>query len=375
MVLHVRIVTGTGGGADKTVLNSLRFLTSHGYDSICVFMRAPGDSGFDAIRKRAKELDAALIEIDDRGPFDLSVFFKLLRICRQYRVTIWHAHEYKSNVLGLVLRPFWPMRLLTTVHGWGVHGGRTKLYYAIDRISLRFYERVVCVSRDLSERCRDSGVAESRCRLIHNAIDIEQFKRSSSQYEAKRRLGIATERLVVGSVGRLSSEKAFDLLIRCVDELAIRGVDLELLIVGEGEEAPKLEELVARIRSKGRVRLLGFRADTVSIYEAMDVYVLSSRREGLPNVLLEALALEVPVVATRVGGVPQLIKDGESGMLVEIDDQIGMTKAIEKLLADPLLRRRLARSGLAVIEAGYSFRRRIERMAALYDEVLGRRRD
>src|SRR5262249_28526591 len=155
---------------------------------------------------------------------------------------------------GLLLRPFWPMRLVTTVHGWVKYTSRTPLYYAIDRFCLKRYEKVICVSADLYQACRDCGVPRKRCVLIENGIDTQQYARRFDPATAKQRLGIPPERLVIGAVGRLSAEKGFDLLIHAVDRLLVRGIDAELLIVGEGDQDAPLRELVARLGRGERIR-------------------------------------------------------------------------------------------------------------------------
>ncbi|MGL4462000.1 MAG: glycosyltransferase, partial [Planctomycetia bacterium] len=127
-VLHVRVVTGAGGGPDKTVLNSPRYLRPLGYDAVCAFLHPPGDPGVEILRQRADRWDAPTEMIPDRGPLDFESTLHLLNLCRRRRVSIWHGHDYKSNAIGLLLRRFHPMKLVTTVHGWVRHTKRTKLY-------------------------------------------------------------------------------------------------------------------------------------------------------------------------------------------------------------------------------------------------------
>lgn len=232
VVLDARVVSGTGGGSDKTILNSPRFLVQAGYRNLCVYLHPPGDPGFEQLRKRARIAEAPLISVPDRGPWDWRVIGRTLDICRRERVAIWHGHDYKSNALGLLLRRFWPMRLVTTVHGWVKHTRRTPLYYRIDRFCLPRYERVICVSKDLQDECLKIQVPAERCLLIENGIDLAEYSRTRTIAEARQALGIAPGRLVVGAVGRLSAEKGFDLLIRAVDRLTRAGLDLELLIAG-----------------------------------------------------------------------------------------------------------------------------------------------
>lgn len=370
LVLHTRVVTGVGGGPEKTILNSPRFLPELGYRSVCAYMRPAGDSGFAALRSKASEASATLIEIDDGGPFDFALLRKFTEICRSQRVAIWHGHDYKSNLLGILVRRQWPMKLVTTVHGWVKHTWRTPLYYAVDRLSLRWYDRVICVSQDLHTASLRSGARPERCVLIENAIDINQFQRRHTTTAAKQRLGFDPQRLLVGAVGRLSPEKGFDVLINAIAQLATAGLSVDLAIVGDGDEQTRLEALIVSLGLSDQVRLLGYRADTLDLYQAFDVFALSSYREGLPNVVLEAMALETPVVATAVAGVPALISDGDDGLLVPSGDASALAAALRRVLSDETLSRRLATAARATIEQRFSFERRMQKVARVYDEVL-----
>jgi glycosyltransferase involved in cell wall biosynthesis len=370
LVLHTRVVCGSGGGPEKTILNSPRFLEPLGYRSLCAYMRPPEDPDFETIRLRANQCGASLVEIDDRGPFDLSIVNRMIELCRSRKVAVWHGHDYKSNLLGLWVRRRWPMRLVTTVHGWVKFTWKTPLYYAVDRYCLRRYEAVLCVSGDLIERCVASGTPRERCTLIENAIDVSQYRRRRPAEEAKRALGFAPDRLLIGSVGRLSAEKNYHGLIAALAEPIRRGLPVDLAIVGDGDQRERLETLIARKGLQEHVRLLGYRTDTVDLYEAMDAYVLSSFREGLPNVLLEAMAMELPVVATRIAGVPKLIEDGSNGLVVEPGDDAALAAAVERLASDAALRRRLAAAGRCTVEQRYSFSVRMEKVRAVYDRLL-----
>jgi glycosyltransferase involved in cell wall biosynthesis len=372
VVLDTRVVTGTGGGPDKTILNSPRFLSSAGYRMLCAYMHPPGDPGFEQLRQKALIAHAPLYSVYDRGPWDWRVVPQFLRICRRERVEIWHGHDYKSNVLGLLLRRFWPMRLVTTVHGWVKQTRRTPLYYRIDQLCLPRYEAVICVSSDLYERCLACGVPAERCQLVENAIDTEEYSRQMGTDEAKRRLGLTPGRDLIGAVGRLSDEKAFDVLIRATDQLLKTGAEVELVIVGEGDCKARLQALISALGRQDRIHLLGYRADTKDLFTAMDIFALSSLREGLPNALLEAMAMEVPVVATRIAGIPQLIQDGKNGLLVDPSSAESMTEALARLLADSSLRLNLRQAARKTIEKDYSFAARMQKIRALYDDLLRR---
>ena len=218
------------------------------------------------------------------------------------------------------------------------------------------------------------GVPAGRCLLVENAIDIGEFRRHRSPAAAKNELELPRGRLLIGGVGRLSAEKGFDVLFRALARLVADRIDAGLLLLGEGEERKALEELAEALGLRGRVYFAGFRNDTERYFEAMDVFALSSLREGLPNVVLEALAMEVPVVATRIAGVPRVIEDGRNGLLVEPGSVEGLADGLGWLLTDDELRERLRHEGRRTVVQRYSFRARMEKVAAIFDELLSRRR-
>ena len=371
-VLHVRTVTGAGGGPEKTVLNSPRFLRPLGYESACAYLHPPDDPGFDLLRDRAFDAGAELISVPDRGVADFSVVRRLLRICRERDVTIWHGHDYKSDAIGLLLRRFHSMKLVSTVHGWGVRSRKTPLYHAIDRFALRRHDRVVCVSDELLRQCIDARIPIGRCCEIANGIDLSAYDELPDPTSARAGFGIRNDYPLLIAVGRLSAEKGFDVLIRAVEQLIESGTPANLLIAGNGPLLAELEQQIAGTGHAGLIRLLGHVTDPRRLFAAADAFVLSSRSEGLPNVLLESLACRVPVVATPVGAVPNVVTDGEDALLFPVDDADALTVALTRLLSNPSLQQSLAENGRCTVERQFSFEVRMQKMAALYDSLLGR---
>jgi glycosyltransferase involved in cell wall biosynthesis len=372
MVLHVRVVTGYGGGPEKTILNSPRFLTKLGYQSKLAYLHPPGDPGIDELKRRGQALDAEVISVPDRGACDMGVIRKLIRICREEQVAIWHGHDYKSNLLGLLIRFVVPMKLVTTLHGWTNLSGRMPLYVKLDKWCLKYYRAAICVSDDLADACRDARVSHDRCRIVYNAIDTEAYLRRRTSADAKQELGAPLGGTLIGAVGRLSPEKGFDLLIQAAARLRQAGHDVHLWIAGEGNARPDLERLIRELGCGDYIRLMGHVADPRPFYEAMDIYALSSIREGLPNVVLEAMAMETPVVATRTAGVPLLVEDGESGLLVEPGSVDALVAGLMPLLVDSARCRRLSAAARRRVEEQFSFARRMEKIVQIYDEVLER---
>ena len=375
MVLHVRVVTETGGGPEKTILNSPSHLAKHGYRGLCAYLHPPNDPGFAEIRARADSMGVELISVPDRGAWDLSVVWRLLRICRSRNIGIWHGHDYKSNAIGLLIRGLHRMHLVTTVHGWVCSDWKARIYYRVDMQCLRFYKRVVCVSEALRQTCLKGGVASAQCSLIENSIDTTAWTASRNGQAEQTRPRERAESWRIGTVGRLSPEKGFDTLIAAVDRLIREGRNVSLTIVGEGDARSVLQAQIDRLNLADNVHLAGYQPNTIDLYRSMDVFVLSSLREGLPNVLLEAMAMEVPVVATRVGGVPRIVEDRENGLLIEPNDVDGLVAALRESMDRPEPAAARARCARETIEQDYSFDRRMERMARIYDGLKdGRQR-
>lgn len=369
-VLHTRVVTGTGGGPEKTILNSPRFLKPHGIDSACLFMRPPQDPGFESLEQKAALADAEIIGIDDRGPLDRSVVSACLKICRQKNVTVWHAHDYKSNAVGLMVRRHHPMKLVTTTHGWVRKTWKTPLYYAIDRFCLKRYDQVICVSQDLYNACRKLNVSPDQLHLIDNAIVAEDYDASPPSKQERASVGVHDNRILLGACGRLSEEKGFDLLIEAVTDLVKNEEqDIGLIIAGDGHLKPTLQEQINQAGMADRIQLLGFLSDPGQLYRAIDVFVLSSLREGLPNVVLEAMASGHPVLTTRVNGIPRLVQNQKNGLIVNCGSKKELHSGLRTLLSDQSLRSRLAAAGRKTVEQEFSFQRRMELMVQVYETL------
>ena len=371
-VLHVRVVTGQGGGPDKTILRSPRYMRSRGYNEICAYLRSPDDAGFAQLERQATEQDAEILAVDDRGPLDWNVVRQLVAFCRMRSVQIWHGHDYKSNALGLLVARFVPLRLLTTVHGWVHHTRRTPLYYLVDRCCLRWYERVLCVSSDLLTTCRQLGVRDRHCQLLENGIELEHFRRSLTPAAARHALGLDPTIPLVGGVGRLAAEKHFEALLTAVQLLLARGQRVQAAIIGDGPERAALQQRAADLQLQHAVRFVGHCSDVRPWYEAMDLFALASLREAMPNVVLEAMAMQTPVVATEIAGVPDMLAHGQAGRLVPPGDAPALATALHELLANPTRRHAFSDSALALVGSRFSFERRMDRMQNIYDDLLQR---
>jgi glycosyltransferase involved in cell wall biosynthesis len=369
VVLHARVVAGHGGGPDKTIFRSARHIDRSRYTIAAAYLHPRGDRGMATLREQAEAQHCPLWQIEECGPLDLRAVRRMLALVRELKVTIWHAHDYKSDVLGLLLRRFWPMKLVTTVHGFTRETARTRLYARIDNRVLPRYDRIVAVSPALYDHCLRIGVPEANLHYVPNAIDAREFQRGRSIADARRLLDIDTDAVVMGCVGRLSKEKGVGRAIRTLARLRKATPMLQLHLFGDGPDRPRLQAMVRELKLGDRVRFHGWQRDTRPCFEALDMLLLPSRTEGMPNTVLEAMAMGVPVAATDVGGVRELLHDGRCGVILN-QHETDWVGPILGMLRDASGRAELASHARSRIESLYTYEHRFQRIAAIYDDLL-----
>ncbi|HEU4700380.1 MAG TPA: glycosyltransferase [Gemmatimonadales bacterium] len=241
-----------------------------------------------------------------------------------------HSHGYRTDVLATPLARARGIPVVTTVHGFTGGGWKNRLYEWLQVRSFRRADAVIAVSRPLVGRLAALGVPAARIHLIRNAFQPEG-EPPYSRREARQALGLAPDAFVLGWVGRLSHEKGADVLVRALAHL--RDLPLEVALIGDGRERGALEALAAELGVAERIRWLGRVADAGRHFAAFDGYVLSSRTEGTPMVLFEAMTAGVPIVAARVGGVPDVVGDAEA-LLVPPEAPEPLAGALRALRAD-----------------------------------------
>lgn len=370
VVLHARVVCGAGGGPDKTIARSAAFAPADRFDVQALCIHPDRDPGISRLIQQAYYHGMPMHVIGERGPIDLRTLRAAYDLCKKLNVSIWHAHDYKSNLLGLLLKPLLGLKLITTVHGWTDETARMRLYRKLDAWCLRRYPRVVAVSREIREECRRIGVPAQRLTLMRNGIDATDFQRRLPAPQAKRAMGIDPSHPTIGLVGRLSAEKGFDRILVPLAHVIRAVPNLRILVIGDG---PEFASLLGQARGLGiaeHFRFLGWQNPIQNLYEAMDLLVMPSRTEGMPNVLLEAMAMEVPVLATAVGEVPHLLEHGQCGVLLSDHEDFWAT-TIKHLLADESMRTALAAAGLDRVRRDFNFADRMAHEFSLYDQLSG----
>lgn len=294
----------------------------------------------------------------------------LVRRLRAQNIEILNAHTFGSNVWGTILgRIAGVPVIVATEHTWSFEGAPIRKFLDRELIG-RFASAFVAISAQDAERMITvEGVPAQKIRLIENGLP-EGFRAAPGDGEAVRReFGIPAEAFVVGVVAVLRAQKALDVLIRAFSKARLPQSDARLMIVGDGPERATLEEVARQSGVSDSVIFAGRRPDVQGCYDAFDVMALSSRYEGTPLAVLEAMACECPVISSRVGGLPEILANGEAGVLVAPGDDEELAEAIGRLASDPALRIRISKAARKRLERNYSFERVTQQWATLFEAL------
>jgi glycosyltransferase involved in cell wall biosynthesis len=304
-----------------------------------------------------------------RRQLDPSPVRAIRRYIRQTGVDLVHCHGYKSNLYGLLAsRALVPA--VTTNHNWLRSDWRLKVYCFLDSLWIRFFHRVIAVSADIRDAMRKYGVPEEKIRIVDNGIDMYRFRNKHSIENLKSAFGLNGDFRFIGTVGSLGHEKGHSYLLRAAKGILDSGTPVKFLIVGDGKLRESLEAEAARLGITDSVIFTGYRVDIPELLSLMDIFVLPSIKEGLPMVVLEAMASARPVIATRVGAVPRIVRDGENGVLVEPGDVDGLVRGMARLLEDKAGALKIARAGYETVIRDFSSEKMCVKYLTIYREVL-----
>jgi glycosyltransferase involved in cell wall biosynthesis len=290
----------------------------------------------------------------------------MLALCRRVNSDLVHTHGYRPDVLDASVPRHLGIPTVTTAHGFTGGAWRNRLYEYVQRRAFRRFDAVVAVARALGERLARSGVPRARLHVVPNAW--RRSKEPLSRAAARHTLGLPAEDFVVGWVGRLSGEKGPDVLIEALPYL--NTVPLTVSLIGDGPERQSLEARATQRGVAGRIRWHGVVPDAERLYPAFDVFVLSSRTEGTPVVLLEAMGAGVPIVTTAVGGVPDVVSNAEA-VLVPSEDSRALAAAIHDVQAHAAAAARRARAARERLEREFGVGPWVERYLDVYRLVAG----
>ena len=363
-VLHVVPQLGVGG-TENGVLNILEHLGGEVTQSICAVRSCDMSSPrIAAVRDRV-----AVIGVQRRSAISM-----LAEYFRQTRPDVVHSRNWGAIESVIAARLARVPAIIHSEHGYeiGMENGlpfRQRLFRAI---AYRAASVVMTVSEELREfHATQAWVSAAKIRVIPNGVDTQKFKPNPAARSAIRReLGIAQDATVITTVGRVIALKNQEAVIRAMRELPGDGSKLVALIIGDGPERARLENLVACEGLGGKVLMLGAREDINDLLGASDVFCLPSHLEGMSNTVLEAMAVGLPVVATRVGANPELVDDNQTGLLVPVRDDRALTAALMRLATNPEMRIRMGSAARGRVLLNFSLELMMKRYLQLYRDCI-----
>ena len=373
-VLHV-ITRMIVGGAQENTMLSCALIDREGFTSELLSGLETGSEGslHEECRARgvAVHIEPALVR-EVRPHLDLVALWRLWRFFRRDRPDIVHTHSSKAGILGRIAARWAGVpHIVHTVHGWGFTPGQPpyvhRLYVELERRCARYCDLLVVVADvDREDGLRLGIGTPAQYRTIRSGIEISAYVDTQvTRTEARSRIGVPADAFVVGCVGRLSPQKAPLDLLAAFARLACIRPGAHLVLVGDG---PLRADVVAAVRRENlgdHVHVLGLRRDVPELMSAFDVFALASRWEGLPRVFPQAMAAGLPIVATRVDGAADAIRDGVSGFLVDVGDHAAMADRLAALAADPLRARAMGAAGLERV-GEFSAERMVRQLESVY---------
>jgi sugar transferase (PEP-CTERM/EpsH1 system associated) len=376
LIAHIIYSLGTGG-LENGLVNIINRSPPSRYRHAIICLTVA-----EQFADRLSAQGVEIIELHKKPGHDLAMYWRLWRQLRRLRPAIVHTRNLaalETQVLGLLMPG---CKRVHGEHGRDVHDldGSNRKYNWLRRALNPLIHRFVAVSQDLSRWLVETvHIPERKVVQIYNGVDTGRFV-----HDAAEPFGMPPgipegflkggDNLVLGTVGRLTAVKDQQLLLLALQRLVTAQPELKarlrLVIVGDGPEHTALSEQIDHLSLTGRVWLPGDREDIPELLRIMDIFVLPSLGEGISNTVLEAMATDLPVIATAVGGNPELVQEGSTGLLFPVGDADALSRAILKLIDNPSLRHDMGRAAGAFIRQNFDWQRTVDSYLSLYDELL-----
>ena len=307
-----------------------------------------------------------VVPIKMRHSFDFTAAFKIAQFFKKNGFNILHAHSSHALTLSLIVKKMLPS--LKLIAARRVDFSVRKPLIGVFKYNNRLIDRIVCVSENVAHVLQKDGVSSHKLTVIHSGIDIERF-RNKPTAGLRNELQIPEDHLVVGTVAALVGHKDYPTLLRAAAQVIHKWPKVTFCAVGDGEERARLMAMAQKLKLSSRFRFVGFRTDLERFYNLFDLFVMSSHMEGLGTAILDAMACGLPVVATRAGGIPEIVGHQSNGLLVPPKDPPALAQAILELLQNVDLRVALAKRARQSVKK-FSYQTMVQKHIQLYQQVL-----
>lgn len=355
-VLHIDSEKSWRGGQQQ-VLYLVEGLKS--YDNI---VACPPQS---PLEERAKASGLRVLPVRMRGEWDFLAISQLRKIIRRNRIRIVHLHSPHAHALGLLGAKLAGSCRVVISRRVDFHIGNNIL----SRMKYLRADKIIAISQRVKQVLMADGVPGDKIAVVYSGVDIGKFQNVEGDYLFSE-LGIDRDKPIIGNIAALAWHKDHKTLIEAARIVVDRFPGVIFLIVGDGPLYREIEVLIRSLHLEEQVKLLGFRRDVPEILSILSLFVLSSSWEGLGTSLLDAFASRIPVVATNVGGIPEVVENGRNGILVPPGNPHALAEAIMRLLQDRVLAGRLGKEGFRLVRGKFNVQKMVGQTRKIYEELL-----
>jgi glycosyltransferase involved in cell wall biosynthesis len=360
-IMHTESSLGWGG-QEMRILREMRNL-DHG--TFLPLLACQPESG---IAAKAREQGAILDFVKIRGNIDPLAVLRFIRLFRLRNVDIVHTHSNADSWNAAIAARFlWPRpRVVRTRHLSASFNNRLIYSYMADRVvTTGEYTRTYMI--------REKRIDPERVVAVPSGIDLNRFNPAATPENLRGELGFGEDTPVFGSASVFRRKKGYDFLLAATPQILSAHPRARLLLVGGGPQENNLRRRIQELKIEGAVTLPGFREDMPRVLNTMDIFVFPTLEEAFPNAVMEAMAMKRPVVASRVGGVPDIVRDGETGFLVEPGDPAAIAEKVSMLLRNRVLREKVGEEGRRFVEKNCSHNIMVRRLEGVYRDLMGDR--
>lgn len=302
------------------------------------------------------------------GKINFSVIKQIRKFLISEKIDILHTHFYKSDIIGFLATRGTRCKIISTPHGWTQKPDLKLLIYEIaDRMIFPFFHRVVPLSEKMFAELRKIHISRDKLRLIKNGVDVDEVV-SENKIAEELDIWKKNGNFIIGYIGRLVAGKGLDILFYAIKQL--HSVKWKLAIVGEGEEEGALRRLAQELNIADNLKFFGFQADRLSYLKGFDVFVLPSRSEGTPRSIMEAMAANIPVIASDIPGCRSLVIDKKTGLLFSLNSSADLAEKILVMLNDKEICRECRKNAYELINERFSAKNMSDEYQKIYQEIL-----
>ncbi len=368
-VMYLRSSYAQEGGPETLILSVLQGIDTSKFNiNVVVLQELKASENF--FESNIKSLGFNADRIVWRNfIFFLPSFFKLISLIKKHNVNIIHTHDVRSDFMGLIAGKMLGIPVVTSVHGWIGRSLKERIHDFFDKLIVRFASTIIANSKAMQRYLVRLKIQERKVRTIHNAVDLSNFMSAEGSESTKMELGLNSGFPIIGTVGRLDVEKGHEILLEAAQEVIQSCPEAAFVIAGQGPIESDLKKTAEKLKLSQRVTFTGYFRNLSKILGIMDIFVLPSLSEGLPLTLLEAMAAGKPIVATDVGGVPELIINGQTGLLVKSRSARELSKAILELVQNKEKARGLGEKAREAVLNNFSSEVMIKKLEDVYESV------